>query len=73
MYFKTHLLVPILVSVAYPLERLSFPFFVLLESSIALPIFVSNFVTIALIVFFGRDRTKQREAYKNQIARLESQ
>ncbi|MGB2245106.1 MAG: sensor histidine kinase [Flavobacteriaceae bacterium] len=73
MYFKTYFLVPILVLAAYPLERFSFPFFVLLESSIALPIFVSNFVTIALIVFFGRDRTKQREAYKNQIARLESQ
>ncbi len=34
--------------------------------------FISNVVTIMLIVFFGRDRSRQRMSYKNQIARLES-
>ncbi len=42
-------------------------------SNIAIPLFVSNFITIALIVFFGRDRSRQRTAYRDQIARLESQ
>lgn len=44
----------------------------LFEGNIALPLFISNVVTIMLIVFFGRDRSRQRMAYKNQIARLES-
>lgn len=43
------------------------------ESDIALPLFVSNFVTLALIVFFGQDRYQQRTAYKEQVARLEAQ
>ena len=33
---------------------------------------MSNVVTILLIVFFGRDRTQQQEAYKYQNARLQS-
>ena len=44
----------------------------LFEGNVALPLFISNVVTIMLIVFFGRDRSKQRMAYRNQIARLES-
>ena len=44
-----------------------------LTSNIAIPLFVSNFITITLIVFFGRDRSRQRAAYRDQIARLESQ
>ena len=44
----------------------------LIESSVAFPLFVSNVVTILLIVFFGRDRTQQQEAYKYQKARLQS-
>ena len=44
----------------------------LFEGNVALPLFISNVVTIMLIVFFGRDRSRQRMAYKNQIARLES-
>lgn len=44
----------------------------LFESNVALPIFISNFVTIILIVFFGRDRIQQKEAYKAQIVRLEA-
>lgn len=44
----------------------------LFESNIALPLFISNVVTIMLIVFFGRDRTRQQIEYRNQIARLES-
>lgn len=44
-----------------------------LTSNIAIPLFVSNFITITLIVFFGRDRSRQRSAYRDQIARLESQ
>lgn len=44
-----------------------------ITGNIAIPLFVSNFITIALIVFFGRDRSKQRTAYRDQIARLESQ
>ena len=44
----------------------------LFEGNIALPLFISNVVTIMLIVFFGRDRSRQRMAYKNQIARLKS-
>lgn len=42
------------------------------EGSTALPLFISNVVTIMLIVFFGRDRYQQRQAYKNQLARLET-
>ena len=42
------------------------------EGNVALTLFISNVVTIILIVFFGRDRSRQRMAYKNQIARLES-
>ena len=45
---------------------------ILLESNVALPIFISNFVTIILIVFFGRDRIQQKKAYKAQIVRLEA-
>lgn len=41
-------------------------------SSAALPLFISNFVTIVLIVFFGRDRLRQQEAYKAQVIRLEA-
>ena len=44
----------------------------LFEGNVALPLFISNVVTIMLIVFFGRDRSRQRMSYKNQIARLES-
>lgn len=44
----------------------------LFEGNVALPLFISNVVTIMLIVFFGRDRSRQRMAYRNQIARLES-
>lgn len=44
----------------------------LFEGNVALPLFISNVVTVMLIVFFGRDRSRQRMAYKNQIARLES-
>lgn len=44
-----------------------------LTTNIAIPLFVSNFITITLIVFFGRDRSRQRSAYRDQIARLESQ
>ena len=44
----------------------------LFEGNVALPLFISNVVTIMLIVFFGRDRSRQRMAYKNQIAWLES-
>jgi len=44
----------------------------LFEGIVALPLFISNVVTIMLIVFFGRDRSRQRMAYRNQIARLES-
>ena len=44
----------------------------LIEGSTALPLFVSNVVTIMLIVFFGRDRYQQRNAFKHQLARLES-
>ena len=43
----------------------------LFEGNVALPLFIGNVVTIMLIVFFGRDRSRQRMAYKNQIARLE--
>jgi hypothetical protein len=43
----------------------------LFEGIVALPLFISNVVTIMLIVFFGRDRSRQRMAYRNQIARLE--
>ena len=32
------------------------------EGSTALPLFISNVVTIMLIVFFGRDRYQQRQA-----------
>lgn len=42
----------------------------LIEGSTALPLFVSNVVTIMLIVFFGRDRYQQRNAFKHQLARL---
>ncbi len=38
-----------------------------------LPLFVSNLVTMMLITFFGLDRTRQRNAYRIQVARLESQ
>lgn len=44
----------------------------LLESNTALPILISNFVTIVLIVFFGRDRIQQKEAYKAQVVHLEA-
>lgn len=44
----------------------------LIEGSTALPLFVSNVVTIMLIVFFGRDRFQQRNAFIHQLARLES-
>lgn len=44
----------------------------LFDHSIAVPLFVSNFVTLLLIVFFGRDRNRQKMAYKSQIAQLEA-
>lgn len=44
----------------------------LFEGNIALPLFISNVVTIMLIVFFGRDRSRQQMAYRHQIALLES-
>ncbi len=44
----------------------------LFEGNVALPLFISNLVTIMLIVFFGRDLSRQRMAYRSQIARLES-
>ena len=44
----------------------------LIENSVTFPLFVSNVMTILLIVFFGRDRTQQQEAYKYQKARLQS-
>ena len=43
-----------------------------IESSIALPLFISNVVTLMLIVFFGRDRYQQEQAYKIQLARLQT-
>ena len=42
------------------------------EGNPALPLLISNVVTIMLIVFFGRDRHQQRNAYKHQLARLEA-
>ena len=42
------------------------------ESASTLPILISNFVILVLIIYFGRDRNKQEQAFKNQIARLES-
>ena len=42
------------------------------ESASILPILISNFVILVLIIYFGRDRNKQEQAFKNQIARLES-
>lgn len=42
------------------------------EGSIVIPLFVSNFIVILLIFYFGTDRTRQRNAYKNKIAKLES-
>ena len=42
------------------------------EGGSALPLLISNVVTIMLIVFFGRDRHQQRNAYKHQLARLEA-
>lgn len=42
------------------------------EGDIALPLFISNVVTIMLIVYFGQDRTRQRSAYKSEVARLEA-
>ena len=44
----------------------------LFEGNFAITLFISNMVTIMMIVFFGRDRSRQRMAYENQIARLES-
>ena len=44
----------------------------LIESSAAFPLFVINVVTILLIVFFGRDRYQQQEAYQFQTARLQT-
>lgn len=43
-----------------------------IESSIALPLFISNVVTLMLIVFFGRDRYQQEQAYKIQLSRLQT-
>ena len=37
------------------------------------PLFISNFETLLLILFFSRDRTQQNNVYKEQIARLEAQ
>lgn len=37
-----------------------------------IPLFISNFVTVLLILFFSRDRNQQNAVYKEQIARLES-
>ena len=45
---------------------------VFIDSSTALPLLISNVVTIMLIVFFGRDRYQQPQAYKIQLARLET-
>ena len=42
----------------------------LFEGNVALPLFISNLVTIMLNVFFGRDRSRQRMAYRNQIAQF---
>ena len=44
----------------------------LFEGNVALPLFTSNLVTIMLILFFGRDRSRRRMAYRNQIAIFES-
>lgn len=44
----------------------------LIENSAAFPLFVSNVVTILLIVFFGRDRYQQQHAYRLQMARLQT-
>lgn len=44
----------------------------IVENSIAVPLFVSNFVTLLLIVYFGRDRNRQRTAHQSQIAQLEA-
>ena len=44
-----------------------------LANDSTIPLFISNFVTLLLILFFSRDRTQQNNVYKEQIARLEAQ
>lgn len=44
-----------------------------LTNDSTIPLFISNFVTVLLILFFSRDRNQQTAVYKEQIARLESQ
>lgn len=44
----------------------------LFEGDIALPLFISDLVTLLLIVYFGQDRSRQRSAFKVQVARLEA-